>query len=68
MPSAAAIANLKLAEQAMYSAQDELMKYLSISGSDRFAPAGIAEHNRLVDRVTQKITEYNEAFKIAQAS
>ena len=67
MPTAAAIANLQLAEKAMYSAQQELMQYLS-GGSDRFTPAGIAEHNHLVDEVTQKITEYNEAFKIAQAS
>jgi hypothetical protein len=66
MPTAAAIANLKLAEQAMYSAQGELMKY--ISGSDRFTPAGIAEHKRLVDKVMQKTTEYMEAFKTTQAS
>jgi hypothetical protein len=66
MPTAAAIANLKLAEQAMYSAQQELMKY--ISGSDRFTPAGIATHQHLVDEVTQKTAEYMEAFKTAQAS
>jgi len=66
MPTAAAIANLKLAKQAMFSAQQELMKY--ISGSDRFTPEGIAEHKRLVDKVMQKITEYMEAFRTAQAS
>jgi hypothetical protein len=66
MPTAAAIANLKLAEQEMYSAQKELMKY--ISTSDRFTTAGIAEHQRLVDKVMQKTSEYMEAFKTAQAS
>jgi hypothetical protein len=66
MPSAAAIANLKLAELAMYTAQQELMTY--ISGSDRFTPAGIAEHKRLADNVMQKTEEYMEAFRLAAAS
>jgi hypothetical protein len=66
MPTAAAIANLKLAEQAMYSAQEELMNY--ISGTDRFTPTGITAYNHLMDKVTQKTTEYMEAFKTEQAS
>jgi hypothetical protein len=66
MPTAAAIANLKLAEQAMYSAQQELMNY--ISGSDRFTPAGIAEHKRLVDNVMQRTSEYMDAFRTTAAS
>jgi hypothetical protein len=66
MPTAAAIANLKLAEQVMYSAQQELMTF--ISGSDRFTPDGIAEHKRLADNVMQKTTEYMEAFRTAAAS
>jgi len=66
MPTAAAIANLKIAEQAMYSAQQELVAY--ISGSDRFMPEGIAEHRRLADNVMQKTTEYMEAFSAAAAS
>jgi hypothetical protein len=66
MPSAAAIANLKLAEKAMYSAQQELMKY--ISEKDRFTPAGIDEHNRLAGNVMQKTAEYMDAFRTAQAS
>jgi hypothetical protein len=66
MPTAAAIANLKLAEQAMVLAQRELMTF--ISGSERFTPDGIAEHRRLADNVMQKTTEYMEAFRIAAAS
>lgn len=66
MPTAAAIENLRLAEQAMYSAQRELMNY--ISRSDRFTPEGIAEHERLADNVMQKTTEYMEAFRAAARS
>jgi len=66
MPTAAAIANLKLAEQAMYSAQQGFMTF--ISGADRFTPDGIAEHKRLADNVMQKTTEYMEAFRTAAAS
>jgi hypothetical protein len=66
MPSAAAIANPKVAEQAMYAAQKELMNY--ISGKDRFTPAGIAQHNHLVDELNARIAEYMDAFKTAQAS
>jgi hypothetical protein len=62
MPTAAAIANLKLAEQAMFLAQRELMAFLS--GPERFTP----EHKRLADNVTQKTTEHAEAFRTAQAS
>jgi hypothetical protein len=63
MPSAAAIANLRLAEKAMFLAQQELMTF--ISGSERFTPDGIAEHRHLADNVMQKTTEYMDAFRAA---